>query len=157
MRVEVYGDEGAIHRLGVYADHIEDWYDFWPDVADAFAQREEIWFSREGEGWAELSKKYAKRKAILYPGKPLLVAEGTLKDSLTDPTQVLIHRTSNEAWLGSTDPLAKLHAKGNEDTNLPARPTLIPMQRLAAAIGRVLKEWVDYETHGGGYRGGGGR
>jgi phage gpG-like protein len=154
VRVEVQGDGGAIHRLGVYADHIEDWYDFWPEVADAFAQREEIWFGRNGEGWEKLSDEYGARKAKKHPGKGILVASGSLKDSFTDPDEVLIHRTSEQAWFGSTHWLAKIHAKGNEDNNLPARPPLIPVQRLAAAIGRLLDAWVDYEKHGGGYRGG---
>ena len=146
MRVEVEGDGVAVKRLGLYADHLEDFSPLWPDITDAFTEREKIWFDRQGEGWAPLSPDYAARKALIHPGKPILVASGDLKDSLTGQGADLYH-TDRELLLGTTEKVARFHASGTR--NMPARPPLIPAQRLAAAIGHLLQRWIKYPGYGG--------
>jgi phage gpG-like protein len=143
LEVVAQGTNDAMRRLGAYGDSLNDFYRFWPLVAEAFTRREDIFFEREGEGsWPPLSQAYAQWKAIAYPGKPLLVRTGTLKQSLTDPTEAVLAMTPRELWLGSDVEYARYHLHGTE--RMPARRPLIPVLRLAGAIANLVQRHIMY-------------
>jgi phage gpG-like protein len=149
LEAEVTGAKQAVVHLEGYSRHIRDFRDLWPEIVDAFVAREQLWFGKEGEGsWPALSPEYAAWKAVVHPGKPKLVLSGDLKRSLTDPSRAKLAETDHMLVLGSSDPKAAWHQHGTG--RMPARPPLIPVLRLKAAIARLLDVWVDYRPGGWG-------
>jgi phage gpG-like protein len=143
LRVEMLASAELLGRLDRYGRGLDDWLEVWPEVADAFAQREEIWFDREGEGtWPQLSDDYREWKAVHYPGQPILVREGDLRESLTDPDKVVLGESATELLLGSSDPVAKYHDKGTR--RMADRRTVIPVIRLAGAFANLLQRHASY-------------
>jgi len=71
-----------------------------------------------GSGWKPLSARYAARKAKLYPGRPILVATGTMKDSFN------YSATSTSVLVGNTAPQFKYHQSSEPRTKIPRRPML---------------------------------
>jgi phage gpG-like protein len=143
LEAEVIGARETVIHLSNYSRHIKDFRDLWPDIVEAFTRREELWFSKEGEGtWPALSPDYAAWKSIVHPGKPKLVLSGSLKESLVNPSRAKLAETDMMLVLGSSDPKAAWHQHGTG--KMPARPPLIPVLRFKAAIARLLDVWVSY-------------
>jgi phage gpG-like protein len=94
-------------------------------VMEAGAKRQ---FDAEGAGpvagpWAQLSAAYAAWKAGEYPGQPLLVATGALRDALTvdGGTHALRDYSSAQFNYGTQGlEYASFHQTGT--SNMPARP-----------------------------------
>lgn len=151
LETEVIGADVTVAHLHGYAEHLKDFRDLWPDVVEAFVAREDLWFGKQGEGsWPPLSPEYAAWKAVVHPGKPMLVVSGDLRESLTLPGRAKLAETDYMLVLGSSDPKAKWHQHGT--AKMPARPPLIPTIRLKAAIARLLDIWVGYKPGGFGQR-----
>jgi phage gpG-like protein len=139
---ELKGADRIAERLLGYGQHLDNWEAFWPQVTQAFTAREEIWFTHEGEGWAQLDPTYAKWKAVHYPGKPILVRTGDLKRSLTDPTEAVRYSSPHELVLGSDVDYAHWHYTGT--SKMPARRPLVPLIRLAGGIANLLQRHLMY-------------
>lgn len=151
LETQVIGAKEAVVHLSAYSRHISDFRDLWPEITDAFVAREQLWFAAEGQGsWPPLSPDYASWKSVHYPGRPKLVLTGSLKESLTSPSRAKLAETDHMLVLGSSDPKAAYHQHGT--SRMPARPPLIPVIRLKAAIARLLDVWVDYRPGGWGQR-----
>lgn len=112
------------------ADSIKDWRKYiWPQVRDRairpWLRRQ---FAAQGQGahgpWVALSPKYALRKDRKYPGKPILVASGTLMDSLLseDNEGEMTPRTFN---YGTNVPYGIFQQTGTR-RGLPARRIFDP-------------------------------
>ena len=93
--------------------------------------------------WAWLSPRYAAWKSEHYPGRPLLVREGTLRRSVTWSRGQLgpggIFR-SNPSFVvvGTSVPHATYHQSGTK--HMPARPFLPPPDPKVFAP--LLKQWL---------------
>jgi len=96
-----------------------------PPVFEAAQARQ---FDAEGGGpvagsWAELSDVYAAWKAKRYPGQPILVARGDLRDALTQPNSPFGARDwSASSFVFGTAGIeyASFHQTGT--ARMPARP-----------------------------------
>ena len=90
-----------------------------PPVFEAAEQRQ---FDAEGTGpvagsWAPLSSMYAEWKAQKFPGQPILVATGALRDALTKSSSPLAARdwSSSTFQFGTADvEYASHHQLGTE-------------------------------------------
>lgn len=112
----------AFNRVGA---HIDDLREVWDEVQPAFYKIESEQFKSEGSRggggrWKALSPAYKKRKAILYPGKPILQASGRMYEALTSETgDSVTVKTKTEFGVGTTLPYARYHQKGG--AKLPKR------------------------------------
>lgn len=123
-----------------------DW--FWADVLQAFTERERRWFDAEGEGdWAPLSPTYAAWKAMAFPGQPLMVLSGDMRDQLTSPEKALLFRSEHMIVMGSTLPYAGFHHTGTR--KMPKRDPLAPTERIAGGIIVRLRESLRLISRGG--------
>lgn len=117
-------------QLAAAGRNIKDLRKPFKEIADDFRKMEQRVFATAGYGtWAPLSPKYAAQKARLWGSQPLLVADGTLFRSLTQPRAIGSVRKVDRRRLmiGSNDPLVAIHTEGSE--NLPARPPIMVLKR----------------------------
>ena len=86
--VEVLGEEQVARILDGVEYRAQDMRPVWQILAEDFYQVEEEQFATEGGfsgGWAELSERYKAWKEAHYPGQPILVLTGALREALTTP------------------------------------------------------------------------
>lgn len=97
--------------------------------------------SAETGKWAPLSPPYARWKAKRRPGRPILVFDGDLRDSMTIP-----HNGVWEVWdrgfvVGTAVDYAIYHQKGTD--HMPARPLLgSPRRSDTRALTKILQRWI---------------
>lgn len=148
IEVEV-DDAGFISLLQGIQFRVDDVTPAWPSVADVFAEQEESTFASQGasagQPWAPLSAPYAAWKATVRPGRPTLVFDGDLRDSLTNRPLGVEEFGPTEATFGTDDHTAVHHQYGTR--NMPARPMVHATDILAQETARLLGEFiVDGET-----------
>ena len=105
MRIafEFYGEKQVDRTLSRIHDDINDFTPAWEAMAEDFLSAEKAQFASSGAtgsgGWSPLSPRYAAWKARRFPGQPILVRTGRLRDTLTkrpfgveriDPKQMAI-------------------------------------------------------------------
>lgn len=67
----------------------------------------------EGASWPELSKQYAKRKNVKFPGKSMLIASGTLFNSLVYGDKGNVYQLEpRRLTYGSVIPYGVFHMEG---------------------------------------------
>lgn len=100
---------------------------YWPRLESLLEQEISGQFAEAGRGphrgkWAPLSPAYAKQKALLYPGRPLLVRTGALRDALIKQSAHALRTTSGDRFQFGTSglPYASTHQVGGG--GLPDRP-----------------------------------
>lgn len=104
----------------VLAENLSDLRPVWPEVELQFYRAELAQFNSEGarggQRWQALSPKYAKRKAKIAPGKPILVLTGRLKRSLTAIGGADAVRIAEplSLTLGTKTPYAEFHQRGTK-------------------------------------------
>lgn len=109
-------------------DSLSDFRSLWPPVIEEFYRIETEQFESEGaaggQRWAPLSDPYAARKAQVFPGQPILQAEGDLRASLTDPeaADAIFLPREDELILGTRNPTAIFHQRGT--SRMPRRPPI---------------------------------
>lgn len=108
-------------------DHISDLREVWDEVQVEFYKIEEEQFKSEGAKgngkWKALTPAYAKRKAKLYPGKPILQATGRLYEAMTSETaDSAVVKTKDEFGIGSTLPYMVYHHRGT--SKMAKRPVV---------------------------------
>lgn len=80
--------------------------------------------SAETGKWAPLSPPYARFKARVRPGRPILVFDGDLRKEMTVPGKGVYEIHRRGMTVGTDLPYAKYHQKGTP--NMPARPLMGP-------------------------------
>lgn len=106
-------------------EHISDLRPVWDEVQTAFYRIENEQFKSEGARggggkWKRLSTTYAKRKAKLYPGMPILQATGRMYEALTSETaDSAVVKTKDEFGIGTTLEYPHYHQKGT--SKMPKR------------------------------------
>jgi hypothetical protein len=149
-RVVVRGITSLKRKIAAYSASLLSPVQMWETIKVELEAAEMAWFESEGEGtWKPLSPEYAGKKAALFPGQPILVATGDLKDWLTNPAKAAkITSPDTMQWVNSYDTpdgrwnLAELHRDGTP--KMPARTPIIPHSRLveiAVAAARVQAVW----------------
>lgn len=112
----------------VLTESLSDLRPVWPEIELQFYRAELEQFNSEGARggarWQALSPKYARRKAKLAPGKPILELTGRLKRSLTVIGGADAVRIAEplSLTLGTKTPYAGFHQRGGR--KLPQRKPL---------------------------------
>ena len=108
------GVEGYSARLRRIRDRASNNPSMFRALAARFKDSERKIFASEGQAlgrrWAPLSPDYAAQKARSYPGQPILVRTGRLRDSLTK-TPTLRFR-GNTMEIGTNVPYSQYHQNG---------------------------------------------
>lgn len=145
MRITASNAEEVSKRLRLYAAGLHTWRSLWRTIARDIARAEVRWFESEGRGsWPPLSEAYAQRKAILHPGKPILVAEGDLREAATSAERLLDTRGPREALIKIADPKARFHGGDGPRTVMPKRDPFIPLAMSRRIIREALRDHVRY-------------
>lgn len=107
-------------RLAVMLSDLRPW---WPLLVPMFVGWMREQFDTEGAfggaSWAPLSPNYAAYKAQRYPGKGILIAEGDLRRSASNPTREM--RPLSLTLIIDSE-VAGFHQEGTD--SMPARPLL---------------------------------
>lgn len=125
---EVDGKKEFDRSFNRVRDHIEDLRPVWDGLEKIMYQIEGEQFKSEGAKgrsgkWKDLSKDYAARKAIDYPGKSILVRTGRLESSLTSKTgDSILIKEKQEFGFGTSLFYAVYHQTGT--SKMPARPPI---------------------------------
>lgn len=136
------GADRVIGHMEAYERSLGEMTKLYGQIAIAFRRLETHWFASRGEGsWPALSPTYAAWKAVVYPGRPILVQEGELRDSLTKDGVISVG--AEGIVLGTDVAHAIFHATGTQD--MPARPPVIPDEMLMAAVKPELQAFISYE------------
>lgn len=134
------GDERVRAKLDRVNRKLRDLRWLWANLIELFQRKQEEWFASEGRGsWPPLSPTYAAWKARVYPGRPILVATGDLRTSLTTRESVLA-QTDQALYLGTTVSYAAFHLGGPK---MPARPPIIPRVSLVAGLVRRIQDEIE--------------
>jgi hypothetical protein len=124
VTVEVTGDDAYERKLEALRVALSDLRSFWPMLTPIVGGWMATVFETEGavlgRKWAPLSPSYAREKARRFPGRSILIREGTLRDAASRMSRVATPRTLT---MTIDDPVAAFHQSGTE--RMPARP-LIP-------------------------------
>lgn len=148
---EIQGVEVLNRAFNRIEEHISDFRNIWPRVAQEFYAIEEEQFASEGAHgasgkWAPLSPAYKRWKEIHFPGEPILKLEHFLYPSLTraDAPDSIFRMDAQEMTLGSRTPYATAHQRGTG--RMPARPpislTEADKRRIQKSIQRGLVEFT---------------
>ncbi|MGV2855426.1 phage virion morphogenesis protein [Glutamicibacter sp. AGC13] len=105
-----------------FSQRIEDPTPVWDGLADRFVELQKKNFSSQGStmsgGWSPLSPKYGAWKATHYPGRPILVRTGELKDSLAGKLGIREFNRKSMT-VGTQVAYAAFHQNGTR--HMPAR------------------------------------
>lgn len=137
FQLEVNGVELLNNYLEKIIGGIRDLRRFFPDVEKQFEQMQQQWFSSQGRGsWQPLSPSYAMWKNINFPGQPLLVLSGDLRDSHFDShsssDMLTIKVDAPDYWI--------FHQFGT--SKMPARPPFAIEQSVQEALGQTLAKAI---------------
>lgn len=148
---EIQGVEVLNRAFNRIEEHISDFRNIWPAVAQEFYAIEVQQFQSQGAHgasgrWAPLSPAYAKYKAVAFPGQPILRADNLLFESMTSPDALdsIFRMDAQELTIGTQREGATAHQRGSG--RMPARPiislTEADKRRVQKAIQRGLVEFT---------------
>jgi phage gpG-like protein len=143
------GDTQVDRTLARIQHQVEDARPVWADIASRFVRLEQRQFASHGAaasgGWAPLSPAYAAQKAKRYPGQPILVATGALRDSLTRRPLGIEVLEAKAMTIGSGVDHGKYHQNGTDR---------MPQRRPVEVTETTRRDWVKliqkYILTGGG-------
>lgn len=155
LGITITGADQVQQGLAAMLNSMQDLRPFWRDVfaPKYFAMVQDLFATggraRGGGGkfksgaWASLSPKYRIWKQANYPGRPILVREGVLQESVRWTGTGLGHGGIFQAEpsfviAGTAVPYAKHHQYGTE--RMPARPFLPPPD--PAVFAPLMQAWL---------------
>ena len=123
----VEGEEQVGRMLSRTTDRLDDLRPFLGAAAGFMAVAMEKQFNSEGGrtgGWAPLSDRYAADKAERWGARPILVASGAMRDSLTGSGSGSVRREigGDSLEFGTSVPYASYHQTGT--SRMPQRRIL---------------------------------
>lgn len=137
--------------------HISDFRNIWPTPTSVIYGIFSNAFQTEGAStaagkWEELSPPYAKRKAIQFPGQPILRATTSLFESLTDPDapDAIYLPERDQLTIGTKDPKGRAHQRGGG--RLPARPIIAFTEQDKRAITKSIQAGLVQFVRGLGFQ-----
>lgn len=119
LKFEFLGETQIMAKFNRLAEKISDYSDVFEKLGDDFYEIEKRLFGSQGGSgdkgkWKALSPKYAAWKSKNYPGQPILVQTGELRDSLTQKGGQNIRAISRkQAVFGTYDEKAIYHQQGS--------------------------------------------
>jgi phage gpG-like protein len=127
------------HNLGDATPAFKAMADYQTKVVNARQFREQG--SVETGKWSPLSPPYARWKARVRPGRPLLVFDGDLKREMTVPGQGVYDVWRSGMRVGTDIPYATYHQNGTP--GMPARPLIGTARRQdTREFGKILQRWI---------------
>lgn len=160
IRVTTVGDTTPQRLTGMlhaFDRGIQDWTPAWPKVIERFRTQEERRFATENVGgpsgrYAALSPAYARRKAIRYPGAPILTATGRLRASLAaSGAGSVIEQSPRRLFMGSTVPYGAYHQAGT--SRIPRRPAVDPSSKDVAEFVSEIWRYIESVKVKSGFKG----
>lgn len=150
MTVVVKGISTANRKLEAFAAKLEAPLPMFEEISRELAVAEQAWFTSEGSGsWEPLSLAYAEQKASKFPGQPILVASGELRDWLTNPAKAMklvgpdvMQWINDRATPDGRWNLAELHRDGTD--KMPARDPIVSrgtLESIALAAAENFVAW----------------
>lgn len=143
IRFSVEGIELLNTTLVSLRHSIENLHIPFADVREEFQRIQMQWFESQGRGsWSPLSPGYALWKSINFPGRPLLVLSGDLKDALE-----LDFLEQNYTLDVITEPPYYWFFHQYGTSKMPARPPFViddetqklMAQKLSDAVSKAIK------------------
>lgn len=132
----------AIAALQALAERLRDlrplWQSVLPYLRKATGQTFATEGARIGESWPALSDGYAKRKARVFPGQPILRATDAMFNSLVGQTGDSVAEMSRDSFTyGTRDRKAQYHQRGGG--RLPRRRILAVTEADRLEIKRLAR------------------
>jgi phage gpG-like protein len=91
--------------------------------------------------WSPLSPPYARFKARVRPGRPLLVFDGDLRTEMTVPGKGVYEIRRDGFTVGTDISYATYHQNGTP--NMPARPLIGDARKSdTRQFGKILQRWI---------------
>lgn len=107
----------AVKRLTAIRDRLDDLRPAWRTALIYLRRATKEQFAtlgaRSGDGWAPLTPAYGRRKAQIFPGKPILRATDAMFNSLIGQTEnSVVEFDALEFTYGTRTPYARYHQHG---------------------------------------------
>mgnify|MGYP001558528499 CR=1 FL=1 len=132
--------------LGLMGKTVKDLSPVWADVdtylRGAVGEQFGTTGRRGGSEWVKLSPKYKAWKDWHYPGRPILVRTGDLKQSLVEFGGNHIFRAERTSMtFGSRIPYAGYHQSGTR--TMPSRPPIQTIQKKdSQAVVKIMQAYI---------------
>lgn len=132
----------TVAGLEAMRERLRDLRPAWVSVLQYLIRQTRLQFSslggRSGDNWPELSPAYARRKAVVYPGQPILRASDAMFNSLVGETGDSI-QVSERLMLtyGTRDRKAQYHQRGGG--RLPRRRMLVLTEQDKREVRRLVR------------------
>ena len=144
LTFEFYGDEQVTRTLEAIEDRISNSREAFDAMGDRLEAAEIRQFASEGAfgsgGWTALSPAYGAWKARNYPGAPILVRTGELRDDLTQRPFSIDVVEDRMALFGSAVPYGRFH-QGGTDRMPRRRPIELPGSG-REEWAKVMQRWI---------------
>lgn len=128
VRFEVFGEQQIVRSLTRRSIGALNLRPVWEKIADVFAAAERVHFASKGMGrWKPLSPAYARWKAWNYPGQPIMVRTGALREQLTQRPFGVEQMSADRARFGTNLPYAAYHQLGGWVSGQPPRRKVISL------------------------------
>lgn len=142
VTVTITGTQEEIDKLRSLGDKLNDFGDATKEIGDRLTNyyASEAFGSQGGvfgEIWPDLNPIYAKRKAKLYPGAPILYITGTMERSFTYESD------SNSVVIGNSAPYFKYHQSTEPRTKMPYRPMMLINDDVRSIAHDAIQKDVD--------------
>lgn len=141
ISVKLLGRTEVTHALDAWAGEVRVPRRLLTDLAsDVVALDIAEKFSSQGPGWKPLSPAYASWKAEHFPGRPILVRKGTMREELLTITKGGTSRVSgNTLDITPRTPYFGVHQRGGK--HIPKRQ-MIDLQALEPKSHAYIEHWL---------------
>jgi len=144
VSIKILGADALINHLKLLASFIESFRPALEKVANQINEEEKNVFSAQGafEGrakWKPLSPRYARMKAQMYPGKPILKATEEMFTQVSGRSGVYV-LTDRSVELGTELIYAATQQYGRG--KIPARPFLTATDKQIKKWGSIIDDYV---------------
>ncbi len=129
LQFDVAGEQQILRGFSRFGGAFSDLRPAWEEIVPLYREAEQAQFAGAGVGpagaWQPLSAAYQERKGRLYPGQPIMVAQGGLRASLTGKTQDTIEDLGKMDFrLGTKVKHGIFHQSLAPRGTLPRRPVI---------------------------------
>ena len=143
LHIETLGDERFVRGFSRFLDDVKDMSPAFELIYADFQDVEAEIFKAHGtpEKWKQLSPDYAAWKAKVRPGRPILVFDGHLKESLTGKNAHSVKKIGKlEAEFGTDLPYAHYHQYGGG--RLPKRKPVQLTDPIRERWAKIVHKWA---------------
>lgn len=151
VRMNILGTRQIDFAIKGLLKVVNDWRPLWPKVTEEFHRLESRHFSSQGASgrhgaWAALNPRYAERKRRTWGRRPIMVASGRLRGSLTSRTGFSIVDDSSPVrlGLGTMVPYAKHHQ--NVNSSMPTRRVIDFTDRQNLDFAKLFHRYVNTDA-----------